>query len=145
MLKLENYLASQASLAWMRYFLALFCDDYGKLLRFAAVGLIVMAVFMALNAMFGFLMDQQAAFFCAYPPALLLHFSLNKYWTFEKHEKSYKEIIRFGILYSLTLGLNVMTNKVVLENVNIYFLAFLVATGVSTVMNFIGQKFWVFK
>ena len=72
-------------------------------------------------------------------------FIINKYWTFEKHEKSYKEMMKFGILYSLTLGANVMTNNIVLEYTSLIFLAFLVATGVSTVLNFIGQKFWVFK
>ena len=72
-------------------------------------------------------------------------FVINKYWTFEKHEKSYKEMMKFGILYSLTLGANVMTNNIVLEYTSLIFLAFLVATGVSTVLNFIGQKFWVFK
>jgi putative flippase GtrA len=72
-------------------------------------------------------------------------FVINKYWTFEKHEKSYKEIIQFGILYSATLGVNVMTNNVVLEYSSLVFLAFLVATGVSTVLNFIGQKWWVFR
>ena len=29
-------------------------------------------------------------------------FVINKYWTFEKHEKSYKEILKFGILYSFS-------------------------------------------
>ena len=72
-------------------------------------------------------------------------FVINKYWTFEKHEKSYKEIVKFGVLYSLTLGANVMTNKMILEYTSLVFLAFLVATGVSTVLNFIGQKWWVFK
>ena len=72
-------------------------------------------------------------------------FVINKYWTFEKHEKSYKEIAKFGILYSLTLGANVMTNKMILEYTSLIFLAFLVATGVSTVLNFIGQKWWVFR
>jgi len=72
-------------------------------------------------------------------------FVINKYWTFEKHEKSYKEMLKFGILYSLTLGTNVMTNKMILEYTSLVFLAFLVATGVSTVLNFIGQKWWVFK
>lgn len=72
-------------------------------------------------------------------------FVINKYWTFEKHEKSYREILQFGLLYTVTLGANVMINNVVLEYTNIVFLAFLVATGVSTVLNFIGQKFWVFK
>ena len=72
-------------------------------------------------------------------------FVINKYWTFEKDEKSYKEIMKFGVLYSLTLGANVMTNKIILEYTTLVFLAFLVATGVSTVLNFIGQKWWVFK
>jgi len=75
----------------------------------------------------------------------IVAFVINKYWTFEKHEKSYKEMVQFGVLYSLTLGVNVITNKVVLGYTEIVFLAFLIATGVSTVLNFIGQKWWVFK
>jgi putative flippase GtrA len=70
---------------------------------------------------------------------------INKYWTFEKHETSCKEMIQFGMLYSLTLGANVMINKMILGYTSLVFLAFLVATGVSTVLNFIGQKWWVFK
>ena len=72
-------------------------------------------------------------------------FIINKYWTFEKHEKSYVEIVKFGLLYSLTLGANVMTNKIVLDMFHITLVAFLIATGVSTVLNFIGQKWWVFR
>lgn len=75
----------------------------------------------------------------------IIAYVINKYWTFEKHKKSYKEIIFFGILYSLTLGVNVMTNEIVLDNTRFVILAFLVATGFSTILNFIGQKFWVFK
>mgnify|MGYP002635382284 FL=1 len=75
----------------------------------------------------------------------IVAFVINKYWTFEKHEKSYKEMMKFGLLYSLTLGANVMTNKMILEYTSLVFLAFLVATGVSTVLNFIGQKWWVFR
>jgi len=75
----------------------------------------------------------------------IVAYIINKYWTFEKHEKSYKEILKFGILYSVTLGANVMTNKIVFEMTEIVFLSFFIATGVSTVLNFIGQKWWVFK
>jgi putative flippase GtrA len=72
-------------------------------------------------------------------------FLINKYWTFEKYEKSYKEVLQFGVLYSVTLGANVLTNKIVIDYTQMVFLAFVVATGVSTVLNFLGQKFWVFK
>lgn len=72
-------------------------------------------------------------------------FIINKYWTFEKSEKSFIEVIRFGLLYSITLGANVLINKLVLDNSRIVILSFIIATGVSTILNFIGQKFWVFK
>lgn len=76
----------------------------------------------------------------------LVAYIINKYWTFEKHEKSYIEMVKFGILYSLTLGANVLTNKLSLSIFpDMVFLAFLVATSVSTVLNFLGQKLWVFK
>ncbi|KAB7892657.1 GtrA family protein [Poseidonibacter ostreae] len=72
-------------------------------------------------------------------------FIINKYWTFEKYERSYKEILKFALLYSVTLGANVVTNNLFLEYTSLVFVAFLVATGVSTVLNFIGQKWWVFR
>lgn len=75
----------------------------------------------------------------------ILAFIMNKYWTFEKHEKNYSEIWKFGCLYLSTLGANVLTNGYILDVTNLVFLSFLIATGVSTVLNFLGQKFWVFK
>lgn len=70
---------------------------------------------------------------------------LNKYWTFQKSGKSFKEIINFIILYLSSLSLNIFVNKFVLDNTNMVFLAFLVATSFSTILNFLGQKFWVFR
>ena len=72
-------------------------------------------------------------------------FIINKYWTFEKPLKSHNEIIEFGMLYTVTLILNVITNRFILDVTGFVLFAFLVATGVSTVCNFLGQKFWVFK
>lgn len=71
---------------------------------------------------------------------------INKYWTFEQHQKSGSEAVLFLLLYLFTLAVNVATNKWVLTLTNqSVLLAFLVATGTSTVLNFIGQKWWVFK
>lgn len=76
----------------------------------------------------------------------IVAYIINKYWTFQKHKKSYLEMIQFGLLYCLTLGVNVFVNKIVLDiNANTFLLAFIVATGSSTVLNFVGQKWWVFK
>lgn len=52
------------------------------MLRFAVVGLVVMLVFMGLNWLLGHGLGKQAAFLLSYPPALGLHFCLNRRWTF---------------------------------------------------------------
>jgi putative flippase GtrA len=53
-----------------------------RLARFAAVGVAVAAVFMGLNWLLGPWVGKQAAFLLSYPPALAVHFCLNKWWTF---------------------------------------------------------------
>jgi len=53
-----------------------------RLIRFAVVGLVVMGFFMGLNWLFGRIAGPTAAFLLAYPPALALHYALNKWWTF---------------------------------------------------------------
>lgn len=76
----------------------------------------------------------------------IVAYFINKYWTFEKTQRCYKEIGRFATLYATTLTVNVVVNKISLVLFPTWvFFAFLAATGVSTVLNFIGQKWWVFK
>jgi putative flippase GtrA len=53
-----------------------------RLLRFAVVGATVMVFFMGLNWLFGRVVGETAAFLLAYPPALALHYGMNKWWTF---------------------------------------------------------------
>lgn len=53
-----------------------------RVLRFAIVGGTVMIFFMGLNWLLGRWVAPTAAFLLAYPPALALHYSLNKWWTF---------------------------------------------------------------
>ncbi len=107
---------------------------------FSAVGTDLISYYLLLNTL-----DHNFAKTISFLLGTVVAFLINKYWTFEKKEKSYKEIFQFGLLYMFTLGANVLVNKVVLDFTAIVFLAFLVATGVSTILNFLGQKFWVFK
>ena len=65
-----------------------------KFRRFAVVGLLVMCVFMVLNRIFNSIMSEQAAFFCSYPPSVLIHFLLNKFWTFSDRKKV--DLSQFG-------------------------------------------------
>src|SRR5271170_5886873 len=55
-----------------------------RLIRFGAVGCTVTVFFMGLNALLSRCLGlgPDASFLVAYPPALVLHFTLNKLWTF---------------------------------------------------------------
>lgn len=84
----------------------------------------------------------------------VLAFFLNKFWTFKRPKRSHAEVVKFIVLYASTLGANVLVNRLVLDHAQAIIpmlqpyraeFAFLSATGTSTVLNFLGQKFWVFK
>ncbi|MCW7472077.1 GtrA family protein [Leptospira levettii] len=76
----------------------------------------------------------------------IIAFIINKYKTFEKKEFSPMEILKFSSLYLSTLIANVLVNYLSLKVIPDFVLfAFLCATGTSTILNYIGQKFWVFK
>lgn len=76
----------------------------------------------------------------------MVAYVMNKFLTFEQLRKSYAEMIRFSLLYLVTLGANVAVNKLSLILLpDSVVLAFLAATGTSTILNFLGQKFLVFS
>jgi len=106
----------------------------------AAVGTDLLVYYLLLN-----LLSTEVSKGISFIIGSVVAFIINKYWTFKKPEKSYKEMIQFGVLYSTTLGLNVMTNKIVLDYTDIVLVSFTVATGISTILNFVGQKWWVFN
>lgn len=71
-------------------------------------------------------------------------FVINKRWTFESSGFKKNEIIKYIVLYSCTAYINAMVNKMVLLVIPMETFGFLCATGVSTILNFLGQKYFVF-
>jgi putative flippase GtrA len=75
----------------------------------------------------------------------------NRFWTFGGHGTSPARgsVPRFAILYATTLLCNVAVNSVLLSVFSGYPFAiqgaFVVATGVSATLNFLGMKYLVFK
>ncbi|KVD19228.1 hypothetical protein WI81_06905 [Burkholderia ubonensis] len=73
----------------------------------------------------------------------------NRRWTFGHRQHAPGSVLRFATLYMLTLVANVLVNHFVLliavERSWAVRLAFLAATGVSTVLNFLGMRFFVFR
>ncbi len=114
--------------------------------RFLIAGFSAVATDLFLYYMLFSIWGHAASKAASFISGSIVAYLLNKYWTFEQEKKSYWEMVKFTILYALTLGANVSVNKMSLvifpEEV---FFAFLAATGTSTVLNFIGQKWWVFK
>ena len=75
----------------------------------------------------------------------IVGFIINKYWTFESKRFFKGEVIRYIILDSGTSVINTAVNKTVMMIVPAELLGFLCATGVSTILNFLGQKYFVFR
>ena len=72
-------------------------------------------------------------------------FLMNKYFTFQSKQKKISEPILFIVVYVLGFLLNSVSHDLVYQWWKSSLWAFLVATGLSTVFNFIGQKYIVFK
>ena len=79
---------------------------------------------------------------------LFAYFS-NRFWTFGDKSHAPGSAWRFIVLYASTLGTNVLINALLLKllatTAAAFQLAFLLATGVSACLNFLGMKFFVFK
>ncbi|MDD3287394.1 MAG: GtrA family protein [Alphaproteobacteria bacterium] len=74
----------------------------------------------------------------------------NRFWTFgHKNNIPGNSAFRFVLLYGATLCTNVLVNKSVLEILSgmteAIDVAFVIATGVSAALNFVGMKFFVFR
>jgi putative flippase GtrA len=86
---------------------------------------------------------------------MFVTYTFNKFWTWKQNNRSRKRVIKFFFLYGLSLVINVGVNSLLLyllHEIQLlvdlpykYLIAFVGATGVSASLNFIGQKFWVFK
>ncbi|WP_394884850.1 GtrA family protein [Clostridium butyricum] len=75
----------------------------------------------------------------------IVGFIINKLWTFESKSFKKAEVGKYATFYSITAVINSLVNNLVLSLIGMQSFAFLCATGISTVLNFLGQKFFVFS
>ena len=79
----------------------------------------------------------------------LFAYFANRFWTFSHKLHVPGSALRFAALYASTLGANVLMNALALrllaDVAAAFQLAFLLATGFSASLNFLGMKFFVFK
>ncbi len=78
-----------------------------KLLRFGIVGVIVMLIFMGLTQLFANWWGEQKGFWAAYPIALAVHYSLNRWWAFgSTRTDSRKQLLEYVVMVAVTALIN---------------------------------------
>jgi putative flippase GtrA len=135
-----------------------------ELIKFTLIGILAVLVDMAVyysllnllpeNAL-GIVGNEPLAKTISFLCGMVVTYSLNKLWTWKQRDRSNKRLAKFAALYGVSLFLNVFTNSATLYILEAYkdiydvpykyFIAFIAATGISAVVNFLGQKFWVFR
>jgi putative flippase GtrA len=76
----------------------------------------------------------------------------NRFWTFNQQTTSSGSVVRFSFVYLIGLLANIAINYLSIDLLSniisipeyTLLIAFLLATGVSATLNFIGMKFFVF-
>lgn len=120
-----------------------------QLVRFTLTGLLTNAVnyatfFVLLRSLNVFYVLASVIGFLA---GFVVGFFVNRSWTFDATgDDGRSQLMRFFIVNMLSLGANAATIAFFTEVVNLApEWSQLVAIGVSTIINFVGSKFWAFR
>ncbi len=117
-----------------------------EILRFlVGGGSAVLVDFLSYHLLMAIGLEVSPAKAVSYVLGAAVGFVINKLWTFESKQFAPLEVVRYILLYAVSALANTLVNRLVLGWLGMKLLAFLAATGVSTVMNFLGQKFFVFR
>ena len=123
-------------------------DTYNRkeIIRFLIAGTTVNAtdfsVYFILFHFLPFSISKGISFTCAG----IVGYLLLKYWTFKRNQASYVEIGRYALINFLALGINVLTNRSILERwPGAVWVALIIATALTGLFTFICFKWWVFR
>lgn len=119
---------------------------FWQIARFAVVGGTVTGVFMALNHLFHRYWGKNTAFLLAYPPAVALHYCLNKWWTFEDGAKpSVGETTQYLLLTLVAFVIQWSVFQLLVRNTRMRpWLASGAATVAQMAIAFVVMRLWVF-
>lgn len=122
-----------------------------ELVRFLLVGFTTVAIdFIAYRLLVAGDLNVSLAKGAGFVTGTVFAYFANKLWTFNRPEAGTASgsALRFALLYGATLLCNVAVNAILLatfQDLSFVFQgAFVVATGVSATLNFLGMKYFVF-
>lgn len=120
--------------------------ELGRVVRFVVIGCTCTAIDYCTNRLLSEPIGPHAAKGLSYVSGMLIGFVGNKFWTFGSRKQASSEVVGYVALYVCTLGVNVGVNAAVLFIwPSAKTLAFLAATGVTTVLNYIGLRLVAFR
>jgi len=107
--------------------------------------LVDLGTYYALSVRFDIDADRAKAI--SYLAGVIIGFALNKWWTFESARRSWTEPASYLLLYLVTLVVNVACNRLALDmfGEDGRLIAYVFATGVTTVLNFVGMRLVTFR
>ena len=124
---------------------------------FLFVGILAVIIDFLIYQLFGsfMLLNTDLAKGIGFCSGTVFAYFANRYWTFNHSDPLDGSVWRFILLYGTTLVTNVIVNSLALQflisqktwvnhEISIKF-AFVIATGVSAIINFFGLKLFVFK
>lgn len=120
-----------------------------EILRFLLVGSITAGIdFLTYITLLYFSGVPSASKGLAFVVGTTCAYFMNRFWTFDAAQIETRTVPRFILVYAISLFVNVGVNETVLflgaGLPGIITGAFVIATGISATMNFIGMKFIVF-
>lgn len=139
-----------------------------QLTKFTLVGITAVCVDLFFYYLLSQFLDVNISKAMSFASGTFVTYNLNKFWTWRQTDKNTTRLFLFLLLYAMSLLINVGVNSLALQylpNSEILissknlsneirelfamktdkFLAFFIATAVSSVFNFLGQKYWVFR
>ena len=117
-----------------------------EFIRCMMVGAVAIATDLGLYAVLGralpYTLSKGISFTCAAAVAYVL----NKYWVFQRRQRSSAEAVHYLIFSVFVLAVNVLTNRAMLRVwPEAVLAAVCIATTVTGAVSYVGLKWWVFR
>jgi putative flippase GtrA len=123
-------------------------ENKRQIVRFLVVGCVSVAVDLVCYMFLGTILffATSVAKGISYLAGMAVGFVGNKYWTFGSARRSASEPVTYAVLYVVTLAVNIGVNSAVLGITGGWKApAFLLATAITTVLNFLGMRLITFR
>lgn len=119
---------------------------FQRVLRYGVVGGLVMGVFTGLNWLLGHWFGKDLSFLIAYPPAVSLHFWLNKKWTFGcTRTDSARQLSEYLVMVLVTFAIQALVFKALTASTSLPgWAAAGAANAAQMVITFLAMQFHIF-